>query len=189
MSTTLTAKQVQFIEYLADPSDQRTQAEVAQELGICRETATRWKRTKPVWELSFSLALLHVGAELGKVLGVLHRSAMKGDIRAARLLFEVSGVMQPHATKNLFVREAYLGYLDPSEQVAYEVEKLTDAQKQILAEACRRIGATLTTDWGTASDDIAVDDGTTIVLDALALSVSEQVSVGDLWRVFCTPRQ
>ena len=189
MSITLTAQQLRFVEYLADPSDQRTQAEVAQELGICRETATRWKRTKPVWELSFSLALLHVGAELGKVLGVLHRSAMKGDIRAIRLLFEVSGVMQPHAAKNLFVQEAYVGYLDPVEQVEREVEKLTDAQKQVLAEACRRIQGILTTDWGTARDHITVDDGATVVLDALALAVSEQVSVGDLWRVFCAPRQ
>ena len=189
MTIRLTAQQLRFVEYLADPTDHRTQAEVAEELGVCRETVSRWKRTKPVWELSFSMALLYVGAELGKVLGVVHRSAMKGDIRAARLLLEVSGVIQPHATKKLFVQEAYLEYLDPVEQVEREVEKLTDAQKQVLAEACRRIAGTLTTDWGTAKDHIMVSDAATVVLDALTPSVSDQVSAGELWRVFCTPRQ
>ena len=189
MSDALTPQQLRFVEYLADPSDQRTQAEVAQELGVCRETVSRWKRTKHVWELSFSLALLHVGAELGKVLGVLHRSAMTGDIRAARLLFEVSGVMQPQAIKNLFAREAYLGYLNPNEQIVYEMDQLTDAQHQVLEEAYEKIEGILTTDWGTASDKVVVDDEASVTLDTLAVTVSEPISVGDLWRVFCTPRQ
>ena len=179
MSDALTAQQLQFVEYLADPSDQRTQAEVAQELGVCRETVSRWKRTKHVWELSFSLALLHVGAELGKVLGVLHRSVMTGDIRAARLLFEVSGVMQPQAVKNLFVREAYLAYLNPNEQIVYEMDQLTDAQHQVLAEACERIEGILTTDWGLMFDAVSVTEDWKLAINVLTSSVGDGVCVDD----------
>lgn len=89
----LTQQQLRYVECLADPCESRSQEEIAQEIGVSRETL--WRRMKGFGEFVYSLALLHVKSELGRLFGALTFSARQGNIQAIRLIFELTGILQP----------------------------------------------------------------------------------------------
>jgi len=181
--TTLTPEQIKFAELLADPTDTRTQAELAVELGVRPETLSRWKRVKGFGEFVTALARVSAIAELGRALGALSRSAQKGNVQSARLLFEVCGVLQAQPARTLFQAELYTGYLDPDEdaeeEIKREVRKLTDAERQRIHQCMVDLEGTLITDWGLVFERVSVREDLTLALNVLASSVGDGVFVDD----------
>ena len=82
----LTPQQLRFAELLASPENAKTQAEIAEELGVCRETLSRWKQSKGFPETVCAISLSFVGAGLGRIFGAMIRAAEKENVAAARLL-------------------------------------------------------------------------------------------------------
>ena len=106
----LTQEQLWYVERLADPTETRTHEELADELGLDRSTLWRWRQMKGFGELVYSVALTQMKSDLGKIFGVLVKAAMKGDTRSARIIFELSGLIQNQSARKLFNEEAYTDF-------------------------------------------------------------------------------
>lgn len=128
VNSELTAIQLKFAEVLANPQDARSQAEVAVDLGVRPETLSRWKRQNGFMEAVYELAKGHIGAELGKVLAALLRTATNGSVPAARLLLEATGKIKAGGIQNIIS-----GQISLEKEVLGEA--LTDEQLRRIADA------------------------------------------------------
>src|SRR5688572_30019191 len=141
VNSKLTAEQIRFAEVLADPTDQRTQAEIALELNVRPETLSRWKRTRGFSELVFALSIVEVKARMSKVMAGLYRAAEDGDVPASRLLFELVGIHQLQAAQRLFNEDVYIEHLEnigdginasPLEQIVMALREACDPYSEQL---------------------------------------------------------
>ena len=94
----LTGKRLAFLEYLVNKEDDRSQKQVAVDLGLAEATLSRWKRAEGFQEALYKLALAHLGERLGRVLDAMEQSAEGGNTQAARLVLEVCGKIKPAGT-------------------------------------------------------------------------------------------
>ncbi|MCZ7568961.1 MAG: hypothetical protein M5U01_10295 [Ardenticatenaceae bacterium] len=99
-----TELQRQHQAWLATPKPERkprTKTAWAKKLGVDRHTLARWEQLPGWWDAVWEMAGIHVQAQLPEILGALAATAtMTGiapGISAARLLFEVTGRLQPAA--------------------------------------------------------------------------------------------
>jgi len=85
------AERLQFIEWLAIPSNERepkTQAELAQQLGVEPATLSDWKRSPELWEEVRRLVDERVKEHHPEVLAALVRKAKQGDVQAQKLYLQ-----------------------------------------------------------------------------------------------------
>ena len=87
----ITSKRLRFMVALADPTDVRTQNEIAAELDVAPETLSRWKKEKDFWETLWALTLHQLEPELHEVLKILIGRSKAGDLPSMKLLFEIAG--------------------------------------------------------------------------------------------------
>ena len=89
----LSRRQIRALIALSDPSDPRSQVEIAESVGCAPETLSRWKKIPAFGDLLRSLTTNALAAEAGRVSAVLLRAALQGDLRAVRLFFEIIGML------------------------------------------------------------------------------------------------
>lgn len=139
----LTQQQLWYAARLADPSEARTHEELAEEIGVDRATLWRWRQIKGFGELVYSIALLEVKSDLGQIFAVLTRSAKQGDLRAIRLVFELSGILQAQSARKLFNEEVYSDYFDADESTEKLIqvmeEEYTVGQRLVIAATIRKM--------------------------------------------------
>ena len=92
-SKILTAKQLQYMEMLADPTYyDKSQEEIAALLGVKTHTLNYWKKSIPdFWERVYEIAQRKVKKHLPKILETMAKKAAQGDVQAARLILEHLG--------------------------------------------------------------------------------------------------
>ena len=158
---TLTQQQLRYVECLADPSEARSQEEIAQEIGVSRETLWRWRRMKGFGEFVYSIALLYVKAEFGHIFNALTYSAKQGNPQAIRLIFEVTGILQPQVSRKLMREQVYTGDLEYDHGRVDIIKRmmmgLSNEQRQILRDAFDKVDSKLF-DWAIVTEDISVQE-------------------------------
>ena len=87
----LTAKQESYAERLADPKEQRSQAEIAEDLGVTRKTLYEWRKHPLFWPRVREIIDEHSDSSLAKVWNALIFKAVRGDVQAMKLFFQMRG--------------------------------------------------------------------------------------------------
>ena len=86
----------QFIEWLSQPPalrKPRTQIELAEELGIQRETLSRWKQDPEIKNAVANNTVQLLDADdLAAIMYSMKEKAKAGNVQAAKLLLEMSGM-------------------------------------------------------------------------------------------------
>jgi hypothetical protein len=147
-----TPEQIIFATALADPTDNRTQAEIAASLNVHPTTLCRWKKEAGFGELVWKLTYQNLEAEIGRVSAVVLRNALSGDSRSLKLFYEILGKIGAQrtaavCTKNHFVDE---------EEMAESLRRnLTERELQIwIQETKRQLGIT-----NVDPDNFRIDSG------------------------------
>ena len=86
-----TARQRRYMEILADPEERRTQEEIAEELGVKRQTLWNWRQLEGFQKEIRRLVRDHTDQALARVWGSLLRQSKRGDVPAMRLYFQLRG--------------------------------------------------------------------------------------------------
>ncbi|WP_203289840.1 phBC6A51 family helix-turn-helix protein [Metabacillus sp. cB07] len=85
----LKPEQLRMANLLADPSETGTIVELCKKADVPRRTFYRWMEKKYFTDYVDSLIEVHTDAELGSVWKALSREAVKGNIHAIKLFFEM----------------------------------------------------------------------------------------------------
>ena len=84
-----------LINLMADPTNAMTQREMADALGVSPGTIRRWKRIPGFADALYRRLVELTGADLHRVFRALMRQAVKGDVRAAKMLLDLVGRLAP----------------------------------------------------------------------------------------------
>lgn len=107
--TQWTPNQLRFIEWLAVPSEMREprfQCDLAKEIGVKRETLSRWKRLPGLTEEASRLARALLKDDLPEIFGALRREARAGSFQHIKLALEVAGEHTDEVNVNVADRRA-----------------------------------------------------------------------------------
>lgn len=88
------AKQTQYMAILADPTETRNDDEIAQDIGVSRQTLWNWRQLDGFCDEAYSILQRNISGRLGKVFAGLMQRASKGDSSAARLILEAIGKLK-----------------------------------------------------------------------------------------------
>ena len=112
-------------------------------------------------EFVYSLALLHVKAEFGHIFNALIYSAKQGNAQAIRLIFEVTGILQPQVARKLMREQVYTGDLEYDHGRVDIIKRmmmgLSDGQRRILRDAFAKVDGNLF-DWAIVLEDVTVNE-------------------------------
>lgn len=100
-STNWTPKQKHLIEILADPSAPDNLAGIAAELGIKMSTLTKWMRNSALKVEVESTVRTLTNLRLAKVWDGILAKAERGDVQAARLIFQLRGDLSDKSKEGL----------------------------------------------------------------------------------------
>lgn len=132
----LSEKQIQFVMWAAVPEgarEPRSQAELADVLGVHRITVHRWSRDPRVVEAVRFVVIQNAGdpAKIGSMLDMLHEVALaKKDVRFAELWLKGTGVLAQYSRgASLLDAAAELGVEDFAGLSTEELESLKEANE------------------------------------------------------------
>lgn len=91
--------QTQYMAILADPTEARTDEEIAQYLGVTRQTLWNWRQLDGFCDEAYNILQRNISGKLGKVFAGLMKRANTGDSSAARLILEAIGKLKVQGTK------------------------------------------------------------------------------------------
>jgi len=83
--TIWTAKQLKYMEMLADPENFKTKQQMAEELGVNRTTLWDWQNLEGFNEAVYERAMFYLNARLPKILKSLGGSSERGNVEAIKL--------------------------------------------------------------------------------------------------------
>ncbi|GFP24786.1 hypothetical protein HKBW3S43_01048 [Candidatus Hakubella thermalkaliphila] len=93
-STIWTAKQLKYIDLLANPEENRSKEKMAEELGVDPATLYKWQNKEGFWDAVYERAMVYLNASLAQVLHSLKRQAKKGDVNAIKLILQHTGKLR-----------------------------------------------------------------------------------------------
>ena len=97
-NVSFSANQIRAIEWLATDKNQRvppTQELLADDLGVRRETVTRWKADPDFMEAVTARARELLNSDLPQIYAAMVREALKGNFQHIKLAFEMTGEYSP----------------------------------------------------------------------------------------------
>ena len=83
-----TSVQLQYMAILADPTEIRTDEEIAKYLQVDRKTLWNWRQLDNFTDDAYQMLLKNLSGKLAKVFSGLIKRASSGDAGAARLILE-----------------------------------------------------------------------------------------------------
>ena len=86
--TGLTVHQKKYAEILGTPLMKKTYKELAEELGVNECTLHRWNQDKKVLAYAYEIYMMNMTHNLPKIFDALIDEAKKGNVKAAKLIFE-----------------------------------------------------------------------------------------------------
>ena len=86
-----TSVQLQYMAILADPTEIRTDEEIAKYLQVDRKTLWNWRQLDNFTDDAYQILIKNLQGRLGKVFAGLLKKASQGDTQAARLILELLG--------------------------------------------------------------------------------------------------
>lgn len=94
----------EFVEWLATPENERPpQATMADKWHVCDRTIRNWMRDPEIGEAATDLAMAWVGAQIPQVISAMVRESKKGNVAAAKLMFELVHLLtQPGSEESPF---------------------------------------------------------------------------------------
>ena len=90
-NNTLTKKQLEVAELLANPSVEKNKTEICDEAGVSRTSFYEWLKKKEFTDYVASLVDKYTDSELSGVWKALIRKCESGDVSAIKLFFEMKG--------------------------------------------------------------------------------------------------
>ena len=99
ISTIWTPEQLNYMSILADPTETRTDEEIAKAVGVDRKTLWNWKQIDGFCDEAYNILKKNLSGKLGKVFGGLLKRAEHGDTNASRLILEAIGKLKVQGTK------------------------------------------------------------------------------------------
>lgn len=102
-------KQIKYMHILADPTESRTDEQIASDLKVSRTTLYFWRQDDKFLKESYAILLKNVQGSLNKVFKGLAKKAGYGDVNAAKLILEVlnklpQGDVNIDQSKNLTIQ-------------------------------------------------------------------------------------
>lgn len=94
ISTKWSATQLNYMTILADPTETRTDEELAAFLKVDRKTLWNWRQLDGFCDESYQMLQKNLSGKLGKVFAGLMKRASNGDSSAARLILEAIGKLK-----------------------------------------------------------------------------------------------
>lgn len=131
------AKQKKLAQLLADPTDDRTNQEKAEEAGVSLRTFYRYIKDMRFIEYVNSLVPQETDREIAEVWRSLCKEAKKGNIPAIKLFFEAKGIYTPKTEVKTLLFNQFNQLTDEEllekkrrlEQKIMELSKKEDGQK------------------------------------------------------------
>lgn len=131
------AKQKKLAQLLADPTDDRTNQEKAEEAGVSLRTFYRYIKDMRFIEYVNSLVPQETDREIASIWRSLCNQAKKGNVQAIRLFFEAKGIYKPKTEIKALLFNQFNQLTDEEllekkrrlEQKIMELSKKEDGQK------------------------------------------------------------
>lgn len=121
-----TAKQIKYQNVLGDPTDRRTDEQIATSIGVTRGTLWIWRNLPGFLDASYDQLLKNSQTYLRHVFSGLTRKAIQGDAGAARLLLEAIGKLKQQGVSTTNVVIPIMGGLSTQDQVEQLTERTND---------------------------------------------------------------
>jgi len=130
-----TAAQHSYIEILADPTERRTQEEVAKEFDVTRTALYKWRKLEGFWEEVERLVRDRTQQRMPRVWNALLDKCEEGNVPAMKLLFQLRGELIGDKSEQKYDFE---DMEERAEEAKKRIlEKLDRAEKNIRARESR----------------------------------------------------
>lgn len=91
MVKTWSAKQLRFIDFLANPDEHRTKREFAEVLGVHEVTLCKWQNKEGFQDEVSKRAMIYLNIAFPEFLAALKKMAKKGNVDAIKLALQQLG--------------------------------------------------------------------------------------------------
>ena len=132
--STLSAKQLKAVEWLAASKYDRhppTQALLADEIGVRRETISRWRSEPDFKDAITARARELLGNDLSEIYAALRREAIAGSFQHIKLAFEMTGEYSPKQEITHDDKRIQVQYIDITrEERAERIAEILDTARE-----------------------------------------------------------